>query len=262
MKIAVVQLNAGANKDQNIQKAVDLVKKAAAARAQFILLPEVFNYRGKLTLKETKNVAESMSGPTVKIFSSLAKKYKKYILLGSIYEKSNQKKIYNTSVLINPKGKIQAKYRKIHLFDARIGKHKLRESICFLKGTQTALTKIGAFKVGLSICFDLRFPELYLKYAKEGADIFLVPSAFTQKTGSVHWKSLLRARAIEHQCYILAPNQIGKDGRGVASYGHSMIVHPWGDILAEASGSKNGIIYATLKKDEVKKARNILNMKR
>ena len=262
LKTAVIQFGAGKDKERNLRRAASLVETAARAGAKFILLPELFVYRGRGSLPELQAASETVPGPTTKTFAKLARKHRTFILLGSLYEKSRGRKVYNTSVLLNPQGRVQAKYRKIHLFDADIGRHALRESQRFLKGKRPVLTKVGPFKVGLSVCFDLRFPELYAYYARKGADILVVPSAFTHKTGQAHWEILVRARAVENQCYVCAPNQFGKDGRGVTSYGHSLIVHPWGDVLAEAPGARTKIMYATLKRQEIQRARKTVFMGR
>ncbi|VAX37468.1 FIG003879: Predicted amidohydrolase / Aliphatic amidase AmiE [hydrothermal vent metagenome] len=253
MKVAVIQFNATSNKQDNITKAVDFVRQAAHQKAEFILLPEVFVFRGK----RESEVLESIPGESLKPVMDLAQRHKIFILAGSIYERcpKEKNKAYNTSVLIDSRGKIQAKYRKIHLFDAVIDNKKICESAQFLAGRRRVLTHVKGFGVGLSICYDLRFSQMYKKYTELGAEILCVPSAFTRQTGRVHWEILLRARAIENTCYVLAPNQVGQDGRGVYSYGHSMIIDPWGEILAEASAEQEEIIFAKLDKKLVKKMR-------
>jgi len=260
MKTAVIQLNATNNKEKNVERALRLVHRAVAAQAKFILLPEVFHFRGTADPREGfQDIAENIPGPSIKPLMDVAKTCKVVILAGSVCERiPGKKKTYNTSVLIDATGQAAAQYRKIYLFDALIGKTRVKESQHFCAGRRMVMAKIGSWKAGLSICYDLRFPELYQKYAKAGADILCVPSAFTRVTGRAHWEALLRARAIENLCYVLAPNQIGKDGRGVANYGNSMIVDPWGKVLARASGDKEEIIYARLDKRMLKEARTIL----
>lgn len=260
MKIAVIQIDAGSNKEQNIKKALALVQRAIKQKAKFILLPEAFNFHGKVDARSgLKDIAENFPGPSTRPFMEEAKKHNVTILAGSICERiAGSKKVFNTSVLIDTKGRIAAKYRKMHLFDAMIGKTKLKESLRFCHGRRMVLSKVGSWTVGLSICYDLRFPEMYQKYTHLGANILCVPSAFTKMTGSAHWETLLRARAIENLCYVLAPNQIGKDGWGVVNYGKSMIVDPWGKILATASGNKEEIIYAHLDRKILKKRRTML----
>jgi len=255
MKVAVIQFNASADKEKNITRAVGFVQQAIDKKAGFILLPEVFVFRGGGGTTRTQNeVAERLPGESTTPFMALAKKHKVFILAGSIYEKgikkSTSKKAYNTSILINANGEIQAKYRKMHLFDAIINGKKIRETSFFIPGKRIALTMVKQFHVGLSICYDLRFPEMYQRYAKLGADILCVPAAFTRQTGQAHWEVLLRARAIENRCYVLAPNQTGKDGKGIYSYGHSMIIDPLGKILARASGGQEEIIFGNIEKKE------------
>jgi predicted amidohydrolase len=188
----------------------------------------------------------------------LAKKHKASFLLGSILEKATYPQAYNTSVLIGPRGKIAAKYRKIHLFDARIGDRIVREADCFRAGRRPATASIGEFKAGLTICYDLRFPGLYQNYARRGVEILTVPSCFTKKTGEAHWEALLRARAIENLSYVLAPNQVGMDARGMQAYGHSMIISPWGEVIASGSGNAEEIIFGEIHMEEVLKARQVL----
>lgn len=248
MKTAVIQLNASDNKERNIERALRLVRRAAARKAEFILLPEAFNFRGKADPRRGfRDAAEDIPGPSTVPLMDLAKEKGAAILAGSICERvPGGTKTYNTSVLIDAKGRIAAKYRKIHLFDTLVGKIKVKESRYFCAGRKTAMARVGRWRAGLSICYDLRFPALYQGYAKAGADILCVPSAFTRLTGRAHWETLLRARAVENLCYVLAPNQTGKDGRGIADYGNSMIVDPWGKVLARASGDKEEIVFARL----------------
>jgi len=190
---------------------------------------------------------------------AVAKKHKVTILAGSICEHiPGKNKVYNTSVLIDARGVVAAKYRKNHLFDALVGGTNIKESQHFCAGRRMAAARVGSWTVGLTICYDLRFPELYQKYRKAGAHALCVPSAFTKITGQAHWETLLRARAIENLCYVLAPNQIGKDGRGIANYGNSMIVDPWGKVLARASGDKEEIIFADLDQKTLKDRRRTL----
>ncbi len=272
MKVALLQFCAGSDKAANLSKALTLSREALGKGAQFILLPEVFNFRGDTSDKELfVKAAEKIPGPSVDAFIPLAKKYNVSFLLGSILEKApsssssyrtltivRNTQAYNTSVFIDPRGAIAAKYRKIHLFDARIGDKIVREADCFRAGRRPTTVKIGEFRMGLSICYDLRFPGLYQNYARGGVDILTVPSCFTKKTGEAHWETLLRARAIENLSYVLAPNQVGIDARGMQAYGHSMIISPWGDVIARGSGTTQEIIFGEINIEEVRKARHIL----
>jgi nitrilase len=161
-------------------------------------------------------------------------------------------------VFIDPRGAITAKYRKIHLFDARIGDKIVREMDCLRAGRRPTTVKLGEFRMGLSICYDLRFPGLYQNYARRRVEILTVPSCFTRKTGEAHWEVLLRARAIENLSYVLAPNQVGIDKRGMRAYGHSMIISPWGEIMAQGSAAEQEIIFGEVNIEEVRKARHVL----
>ncbi len=257
MKVAVIQLNAGADKKRNIGRAVCLVQRAVKAGAQWILLPEAFNYRGKNVIHE-KN-SEKIPGESTTPFFELAKENSVFILAGSICEKiKGKRKVCNTSLLIDRNGKIAVKYRKINLFDAVIGRKVLQESKRFIPGRRIATARVGNFNIGLTICYDLRFPALYRAYARRGCHAITVPSSFTKKTGQAHWEILLRARAIENSCYVLAPNQTGKDARGVAAYGNSMIVNPWGEVLARASAGSEEIIFANIHMAAIQQAKVIL----
>ena len=248
MNVALIQLNAGQDKPQNIRHACALVERAAGEGAGFILLPEVFNYRGPLSGKSLyEKIAEEIPGKSLIPLMAIAKKNAVHILAGSIYErKLGGKKIYNTSVMIDDSGNIIGKYRKINLFKAVIDGQKIDESETYEHGKEPVLCGIKNKKVGLSICFDLRFPELYRNYFKKKADLIVIPSSFSQKTGELHWKPLLRARAIENYCYVLAPNQFGIDGNGVETYGNSMVIDPQGRVIAILEKKREDILIVDL----------------
>jgi len=259
MKVALLQYCASPDKSANLALSLLMAQEAIDKKARFILLPEVFNYRGDGRNKELfTKAAETIPGPSSKAFTSLARKHKIFILLGSIIEKTQTALGYNTSILIDPNGEITAKYRKINLFDACIGDKIVRERDSFKSGRRLTTVKVDDFRVGLSICYDLRFPHLYQKYAQRGVDVLTVPACFTKKTGEAHWEALLRARAIENLSYVLAPNQIGTDIRGMQAYGNSMIISPWGEILSRGSVDAQEIVYGEINSNEVKKARSIL----
>jgi len=261
MKVAVVQFNARNKKAENISRGLRFVKKAARAGAQFVLLPETFNFRGTLDSRLAQDdVFETIPGESTRPFLVQAKELGVFILLGSVYERSftETNRAYNSSVLISRDGKILAKYRKVNLFNAVIGAKTIRESQTFLPGDKPTTVRVGDFNVGLSICYDLRFPEFYRQYAARGCHVMTVPASFTRATGKAHWETLLRARAIENLCYVLAPNQCGKDGRGVATFGNSLIIGPWGDVLARGSSGKEEILYADLQMKAIRKAREAL----
>ena len=249
MKIALIQLNTGNNINKNIINACSMVKESIEKGADFILLPELFNFRDSVSVEYLyNNIAESVPGKSLLPLMDMAKEFNVNILAGSIYERCNtSKKIYNTSVVINNKGRIICKYRKINLFKAVIGNLVIDESSTFENGRDPVVCQINSWKIGLSICYDLRFPELYRNYYKQAVDIIVVPSSFTFSTGRLHWEVLLRARAIENYCYVLAPNQYGIDGNGAETYGHSMIVDPYGKVTKCLRNQEAGIVTEELK---------------
>ncbi|MGB5159569.1 MAG: carbon-nitrogen hydrolase family protein [Thermoanaerobaculia bacterium] len=234
---AVVQLNSTSDADANWQQAEELVRRAAGYRARLVATPENTNFLGPHDEKVRR--AESLDGETCTRFSSLASELEIFLLLGSFNEKSDDpERCYNSSVLFSPSGERLAVYRKIHLFDVDVSREvRFKESATVKAGEQSVVVDTDLGRVGLSICYDLRFPGLYQQLRDEGAEIVTVPSAFTLTTGKDHWQALLRARAIENQCWVLAPAQYGKhDDAGLReSYGHAMILDPWGHVVAMAA---------------------------
>jgi predicted amidohydrolase len=254
---AAIQLNAGSDKKLNIENAANLIKKAAHRGAKLIALPEVFNWRGGS--KEISGNCESIPGPTSLRMSELAATLKIFLLCGSIIETNPESsRPFNTSFLLNPCGKIIACYRKIHLFKIQQrGKSTIDETRIYSSGNEVVTARIPFSRVGFTICYDLRFPELYRCLTDNGAGIISVPSSFTHETGKAHWEILLRARAIENQVYIIAPNQYGKDPLGNSHYGHSMIVDPWGTVIGQGSTGEK-IIYGEIDINYLKKVRKRL----
>ena len=249
---AVVQLNCSSNSEGNWTAAEALIRRAAGFGAQLITTPENANYLGPHA--EKVRIAEPLSGPTLDRFATLTKELKVHLLVGSVNERSDDpQRCYNTSVLLGPNGQIIQSYRKMHLFDVDIS-----EDVRFLESNTTvsgddlrvAETQLGVF--GMSVCYDLRFPELYRALVDRGATMMMVPSAFTASTGKDHWEVLLRARAIETQSYVIAPAQHGlHDDNGLRnSYGHSMIVDPWGQVIATVSDGP-GLALAEIDLDRV-----------
>jgi len=220
-------------------------------------LPEVFNWRGKRA--EEPAARESLEGETLTLMARLARELEIHVLAGSITEDApGQTRSYNTSVLLGPDGRRLAVYRKIHLFDIDLpGRVTIKESDAKIPGTEvvTAATELGT--VGLSVCYDLRFPELYRRLAFAGARILTIPSAFTFPTGEAHWDALIRARAIENQCYVMAPAQFGPNVHGFSDYGNTMIVDPWGRVLARAS-DQEGVVIAPLDMEYLDRVRREL----
>jgi deaminated glutathione amidase len=233
---AAVQLTSTSDEAANWESARSLVERAAAAGARLVVTPENTNYLGPHEEKVRR--AEPLEGPTARRFGDLARGLGIYLLLGSMNERSDEPaRCYNTSVLFGPDGAVLATYRKIHLFDVDIPEVRFAESATSKPGEATTVVATPLGTLGLSICYDLRFGELYRRLAEDGAEILAVPSAFTLATGKDHWEPLLRARAIETQCYVVAAAQHGKhdDGGLRESWGHAMIVDPWGLPVATAS---------------------------
>ncbi len=233
LRIGVIQLNTLDNVEESFREIERLVKGCAGDGAQLVLLPELSTY---LSEHDVSSVAESLDGGVIRRFKDLALRYGIYINNGSFVEAAGNGKAYNTSVLINPEGKVEAFYRKIHLFDIDLsGGLTYRESDRYERGTAavTCSTPIGDF--GFTICYDLRFPGLFRSLTEKGAKLIFVPAAFTMLTGKDHWEPLLRARAIENQVYIAAADQIGKHPDNKTCYGNSMIIDPWGKVVARAS---------------------------
>jgi deaminated glutathione amidase len=232
MRAAVVQLNSTADKARNLETAERLVRAAAAEGATLVALPEKWNLLAGG--EELLAGAEPLDGPSLSAARAWARELGVHLLAGSIAEQGVADKAFNTSVLIGPDGEDLAVYRKIHMFDVEVGGVSYRESEHEEPGEEIVVAPLPEASLGLSVCYDLRFPELYRILAVRGAQIVAVPSAFTLDTGRDHWQVLLRARAIEDQVFVLAPNQVGEAPPHFSSYGHSAIVDPWGAVLATA----------------------------
>ncbi len=234
-RIAAVQMASGADKAANLATAERLVREAAARGATLVGLPENVAWMGPEP--ERQAAAEPLEGPTLLRFSTLANSLGVHLLAGSVLETGGDGgRLYNTSVLFGPTGERLAVYRKMHLFDVEVGDGQTyRESAAVAPGKDvvTAQTVLG--RVGLSVCYDVRFPELYRALSAQGAVLLTVPSAFTLMTGKDHWEVLLRARAIENQAYVLAPAQGGRHPGERLTYGHALVVDPWGLVVACAS---------------------------
>ena len=244
-KVSCIQLCSTDCDQNNLKRTTVLIKKAVKQKTNFIITPEVSS-KFSLDKKKLLSVAKSMRQDRyLKGIKFLAKKYKKWILVGSLIIKI-KKKLVNRSVLINPRGKIKTYYDKIHMYDAKLSKNeKYRESKTFKAGKKIKIVNLPWGKLGLSICYDLRFPNMYRKMSKKGAIFLSIPSAFTETTGKRHWHTLLKARAIENFSYVFAPGQGGKHCNGRKTYGHSMIVSPDGKILKEL-GKREGVITTSI----------------
>ena len=240
-RVSCIQLCSSDCIKSNLERSERLIKKAVSQKANLIITPEVSS-KFSLNKKKLLEVATTMNNDSYLLgIKKLAKKYKKWILIGSLIIK-NKKKLLNRSVLINDKGNIKTFYDKIHMYDAKLSKsEKYFESKTFKAGKNIKVVKLPWGKLGLSICYDLRFPNMYRKMSKKGAIFLSIPSAFTETTGKRHWHTLLKARAIENFSYVFAPGQAGKHCNGRKTYGHSMIVSPDGKILKEL-GKREGVI--------------------
>jgi deaminated glutathione amidase len=254
---AVIQMTSGSDKSANLEKAERMIRLAAARGARLIGLPETFNWRGKRT--EEAAAAEDLEGHTLAAMARLARELEAYLLAGSITEHvPGEIRRYNTSVLFAPDGAQLAVYRKIHLFDIDLpGRVTVKESDAKIPGSEIVTTATELGIVGLSVCYDVRFPELYRRLVYAGAQIITIPSAFTFPTGEAHWEVLIRTRAIENQCYVLAPAQFGTNVHGFADYGNSMIVDPWGRVLARAA-DQEGVLLAPLDMEYLERVRREL----
>ena len=259
MWVAAIQLNSTPEVEANLGRAQALIEVAASRGARLVALPEHFGCYGHAA--DTAKAAQPLDGPLVNRFRVLAANLQIFLLLGSFPERTPGKaRPYNTSLLLDPRGKIIAHYRKLHLFDVDLpGGPAHRESECTHPGEEvvTAVLPGTSFTAGLAICYDLRFPELFRIQVSRGANLLLLPAAFTATTGRDHWEVLLRARAIENMAYVVAPAQFGHHAPGRQSYGRSLIIDPWGTVLAQAPDGE-GVIFAPLDYDRVQRLRREL----
>jgi predicted amidohydrolase len=242
---AVVQMTSTADAERNLATAERLTAEAAARGAGFVALPENFAF-----LRSTGDPApepQAVDGPWVRRMAESARRHRLTLLLGSLPERSpDAGKVHNTSVLLGPDGAVLAVYRKIHLFDIDLpGLEHLKESREVAAGREVVVADAPFGPLGMTVCYDVRFPELYRALARRGARVMAVPSAFTDRTGKDHWEVLLRARAIENLAYVVAPAQVGVHGKGRASHGHALIVDPWGTVIAQVPDGE-GIALAEL----------------
>ncbi len=253
--VAALQLTSGADESFNVDHALALLTKAVAKGATYIQLPEYFNYYG--SPRRYGDLAQSIPGPLTDRLGEFARANGVTIHVGSMLERSNDpERFFNTSVVIGADGNIRATYRKVHLFDIEVpGEVSYQESRAIRAGEQIVTVELEEFCLGLSICFDVRFPELYRSLALQGATVLAVPSAFNARTGEAHWDVLVRARAIENLCFVIAATQAGTTAEGLSSYGHAMIVDPWGEVLAASQLEGEDVIVATIDLDEVARRR-------
>ena len=246
MKIACIQINSGPVIAENIKKTQALIEKAMRQRAKLVALPENVFLMRDAGDKTPYPVFVQHEHPAIEASIEMAREYGIWLLIGSVAVKGEGAKLLNRSLLISPRGEITAQYDKIHLFDVTLPNGEVyAESSRFDAGDKAVLAQINDAHLGLSICYDVRFPHLYRTLAKAGAQILTVPAAFTQTTGEAHWHTLLRARAIENGCFVIAPAQTGTHAGGRKTFGHALIIDPWGHVLADA-GKEEGVIVADI----------------
>ncbi len=255
-RAACVQLRSSDDVADNIRVASELIREARAKGADFIATPENTTLMAADGGAKLERTFSEDADPALPAFRALAEELGAWLLIGSLAIKTDATKTANRSFLIDPKGRVAARYDKIHLFDTDPGSgESYRESNTVAGGHRAATADLPWGKLGMTICYDLRFPQLYRRLAKAGAFMLSVPSAFTETTGKAHWHVLLRARAIENGAFVIAPAQGGIHANGRATYGHSLIVAPWGEILAEA-GTEPGVILAEIDPAAVTSARS------
>ena len=254
LKVAAVQMQSGPSKDDNVAAAVAMIEEAAGQGADLVALPEYFTYLGPE--ERYGEVAETVDGETLTHLADLAARHRILIHAGSLVEPSPLPgKFSNTSVLIDRAGGRHGLYRKMHLFDIDVPDEVTDQESAFIAaGEELTVVNLPEFAAGMSICFDLRFPEMYRALAAAGAQLLFVPAAFAYATGRVHWKLLLQARAVENHAFVVAAGQEG-DASGHPLWGHTMIVDPWGAVLAEREAAGAGIIYADIDVAEVERRR-------
>jgi deaminated glutathione amidase len=258
LNVAAVQMNSQADVAQNLEQASELVRRAKSRGAELVVLPENFAFFGAEADK--RSVAEQLGvGRISRALADMARENGVFVVGGGFPEQSaDRDRPHNTLLVVGPDGAELSTYRKIHLFDVELGAAgSYSESAATTGGTSVTVVDIAGFSVGLSICYDLRFPELYRALAEKGADVLLVPAAFTLHTGKDHWHVLLRARAIESQAFVIAANQQGSHPGNRQTYGHSLVVDPWGTVVAEASDGV-GVTCATLERARLDAVRRSL----
>jgi predicted amidohydrolase len=256
MKIAAIQMQSGLDPDANLAALEPMLAEAAAAGARYVLTPEVTMIFPE-NREQLASVAAPFEGhPQLARIGELAKQHGMFVHIGSLAVPLPDGRFANRSVLFGPDGRIVATYDKIHLFDADIaGLNAYRESATYAGGDVAVTTPLGEFTLGMSICYDMRFPKLYNALANAGATLIAVPAAFTVPTGQAHWHVLLRARAIETGSYVIAAAQGGQHANGRATYGHSLVVDPWGRVVAELAHDEPGVLVAEISPDHVVDAR-------
>lgn len=256
MKVAAIQMRSGVDISANLEAAETLIRRAADEGARFIATPEMTHILQRSPKRLFASITDAATDVGVKYFGALAKELGIDLLIGSLAIRTDESRAANRAFLFDKMGHITARYDKIHLFDVTVSREETwKESNVYDRGDKAVMADIDGAKLGLSICYDLRFPSLYRHYGQSGVDIIAVPAAFTKPTGEAHWESLLRARAIETGSFVIAPAQGGRHEDGRTTYGHSMIIGPWGDIRAHLDNDEPGFICAEIDLADVKDAR-------
>lgn len=260
MRVALCQMRSGTDVEANVGLATRLLREAADREADLAVLPEVFAYLGSPS--EIPEVAEPLpDGPIASRVAEVAGERGMWVVAGSIPEREGSR-IYNTSAVFDPTGALATRYRKIHLFDVELpDQPPFRESAVYAEGSDLVTQQTGSARVGLAICYDLRFPELFRGLTTLGAEVIALPAQFQFTTGEAHWHTLVRARAIEDQCFVAAAAQWGPFGppeEGRRSFGHSLVVDPWGRVLAEGAEEADEVVVADLDLAEVRRVRAAL----
>ena len=244
MKIAALQMVSTPDVDRNLEAAAGLIARAAAAGAQLLALPEYFCLMGRRDDDKLAIAEAPGDGPIQRFLAKQARQHGVWIVGGTLpLRTGDPKRVSNSSLVFAPDGTLAARYDKMHLFAFDNGQERYDEGRVLEAGSQPVALQAGALRVGLSVCYDLRFPELYRALMQPPCDLLCVPSAFTYTTGQAHWELLLRARAVENQCVVLAPAQGGTHENGRRTWGHSMIVDPWGEVLAQQAEGE-GVVLA------------------
>ena len=261
MRAGLVQLSVTDDPQANLPGTLEMVRRAAADGAGFILTPEVTNCVSASRSHQLRVLSSEAGDRTLTAMREAAARYGVWLLIGSLALKSTdgEGRFHNRSFLLDPSGGIVARYDKIHMFDVNVSETETyRESEGFRPGDQAVLARTPFARIGMTVCYDLRFPCLYRSLAQAGAEVLTVPAAFSPVTGAAHWESLLRARAIENGAWVLAPAQTGehaaRSGRARRTHGHSRVVAPWGEVVVDA-GKAPGVVFADLDMEAVRSAR-------
>jgi predicted amidohydrolase len=248
LRVGIVQMCTSCDIARNIRDAEALIREAHARGAEFIATPEMTNILESDRKRVEALAIQEGEDPAVRRFSDIAQELGVHLLIGSLALRGGNGRLVNRSLLFDTKGEIAARYDKIHMFDVELGESSFRESRNYEPGDRIAIANLHGAALGLTICYDIRFPYLYRALAKAGAILFSVPSAFTRVTGEAHWEVLMRTRAIENGAFVIAPAQTGRHECGRETYGHSLVVDPWGKVISDA-GTQIGVALAEVRTD-------------